>query len=84
MNWGFGREVEGLGARHRVDRADLVPHHVGDNWRAIVRKDDDVMSVEHFYVFKARRGAASGHENESRGTARSLRDASLRAAGVLP
>ena len=49
-----------------------------------LEEDDDVMSVEHFYVFKARRGAASGHENESRGTARSLRDASLRAAGVLP
>ena len=49
-----------------------------------LEEDDDVMSVEHFYVFKARRGAASGHESESRGTARSLRDASLRAAGVLP
>ena len=31
-----------------------------------LEEDDDVMSVESFYVFKARRGAASGHESESR------------------
>jgi len=47
-----------------------------------LEEDDEVMSAEHFYVFKARRGADSGHESETRHC--SLTARRLRAAGVLP